>query len=137
MNLQLLIFAMLFSNFVNAQEMISLPSKDERGNLFQAVVDEINRLDGEGLSIRGHRPESWEVTTAKLKEEAQAAKNLFELGRVFKRLNATYPNLHSNGYMYRQLDRNRVEGRLQFYCKIAPNLIQRDRKTYDYYILPT
>ncbi len=73
MNLQLVIFAILFSNFVKAQEMISLPSKDERGSLFQAVVDEINRLDGEGLPVRGNRPESWEVTTAKLKEEVKAA----------------------------------------------------------------
>lgn len=137
MKIQLLIIAVSFPLFVKAQNMISLPSKEERATLFQSVVDEINRLDGEGLPVRSNRPESWETTTAKLKEDAQNAKNLFELGRVFKRLNATYPNLHSNVYFYKELDRNKMEGSFKFDFKMTPDLTGRDIKVYDYYITPT
>ena len=136
MKLQLSLFIIVFSTWATAQEIISLPAKDDRVILFQSIVDEMTRLDGEGLPVRANRPETWEVTTAKLKEEVQNAKNLFDLGRVFKRLNATYPNLHANVYMHRELDRNKSEGKLNFDFKITPDLIERNKKNYTYYVSP-
>ena len=40
-------FAFAFTTWAGAQELISLPAKDDRVGLFQTIVDEMVRLDGE------------------------------------------------------------------------------------------
>ena len=72
-----------------------LPSKSQRIALFDALVIEIERLDGDGLINRHTRPESWRQTTARLREAAATASSPIEYGQVFHRLRATYPNFHA------------------------------------------
>ena len=72
-----------------------LPTKAQRVALFDALVSEIERLDGDGLINRHTRPESWRQTTSKLRDAAATANSPIEYGQVFHRLRATYPNFHA------------------------------------------
>ena len=80
---------------------IALPSLGVRLQMFDAVVGSITRLDGDGLVFRSKRRESWDATVARLRREAEAAGSLTDFGRVFKRLDATYPNLHTRVHLRR------------------------------------
>lgn len=124
----------LGSSAVSAQEMPKFPDENDRVKLFNQVVSEMNRLDGEGLIPRANRPQSWIVTTTQLSHEAKEAKSFFELGRVFKRLNATYPNLHARLYLHKLLDSTIYEGALKFNFTIAPDLKKSHESSYDFFI---
>ncbi len=67
----------------------------QRVALFDRVVAEIERLDGDGLVIRHTRPESWRETVTRLRQEAASAVTLTDFGYVFHRLRGTYPNFHA------------------------------------------
>jgi len=89
---------------------------------------EIQRLDGEGLIPRKNRPESWADTLKKLAIEATQAKNLYDLGRVFKKIDATYPNLHAKLYMRPELDERKTEGTVVLPFKFFPEKADREFK---------
>ncbi|MGZ3733174.1 MAG: hypothetical protein ACXU9U_05500 [Parachlamydiaceae bacterium] len=74
---------------------LTLPSANTKMQMVASLKDEIDRIDGEGLLPRSNRPESWDKTIQRLKNEAATANTAYDLGRVFKRLDATYPNLHA------------------------------------------
>lgn len=92
--------------------VIALPSAPVRLAMFDAVVSEMLRLDGDGLVFRERRREPFAATVAKLRVEAERASSLTGLGRVFKRLDATYPNLHTRVHLRRELDAVKSEGRV-------------------------
>jgi hypothetical protein len=117
-----------------AQDKINLPNSDQRQKAFQNFVAEINRLDGEGLIPRFNRNEDWSLTTQKLVNEARAANSLFAFGRVFKRLDATYPNLHARVHLRQELDQEKAEGIIQFHFNIRPQLLEKNSKSYSYFI---
>lgn len=119
----------------HTQNPPSLPSQNERVEMFKGMVSEINRLDGEGLIPRTNRPESWQVTTDKLAKEAESAKTLFELAKVYKRLDATYPNLHARIFFHKDFDREKSEGKVKFTFRIQPDLAKKDQEHYKYFIL--
>ncbi len=73
----------------------AMPSREQAAALFDKVVQEITRLDGDGLTIRHQRPEPWEATIARLRLAAIEATTPAALGQVFQRLRATYPNMHA------------------------------------------
>ncbi len=93
--------------------------------MFDALVHEIERLDGDGLTFRATRPEPWTATIARLREEAGAAETLPAFGRVFRRLDATYPNLHSYSVLAFDLDATQLEGRVHLPFAFAPRAIDR------------
>ena len=70
-------------------------SAQQKLALFDLVVAEIERLDGDGLIIRHTRPESWRETVARLRKEAALSATLIDYGYVFHRLRGTYPNFHA------------------------------------------
>ncbi len=113
---------------------LSLPSEVARKEMFQRFVEEIDRLDGEGLIPRYNRPESWKVTTLRLEKEAGEAKDLFSFGRVFKRLDATYPNLHAKVMLLPELDRVEDQGEVNLSVEFAPEVIDRDQAQFKYRI---
>ncbi len=73
----------------------TIPSREARQALFDKVVGDIERLDGDGLTIRNQRPEQWRATVARLRVAAAEAAMPASFGQVFYRLRATYPNLHA------------------------------------------
>lgn len=121
-------------NLCAAQDAPYLPNAADRVLLFNQVVSEINRLDGEGLIPRINRPESWAETTAHLSNEARDANTLFEFGRIFKRLDATYPNLHARIHLHKLLDIVKSEGALNFKFAVVPDLKNSEPLNYDYFI---
>lgn len=68
----------------------------QRVALFDKLVDDIVRLDGDGLTIRHTRPESWKETISRLREAAGTATSPVDYGHVLYRLRATYPNMHAS-----------------------------------------
>lgn len=100
---------MVVSAFASAKEL-PLPTAEKRKAMVLNLSQEILRLDGEGLIPRVNRPESWESTMQRLAKEAGEAKSLYELGIVFKRMDATYPNLHAKNVMIPELDERKTEG---------------------------
>ncbi len=98
--LTVLLVASSLSNTSNAQAKAkdlapALMSVEQRLSLFDLLVREIVRIDGDGLIVRETRPESWSATVARLRSEAANATTTAEYGHVFHRLRATYPNSHS------------------------------------------
>jgi Peptidase family S41 len=81
--------------FSKTAPTVWMPSAVERVALFDRLVRDIDRLDGDGLTIRDTRPESWWKTVARLRLAAHAATTPAEYGHVFYRLRATYPNMHA------------------------------------------
>lgn len=73
-----------------------MPSRAQSVALFDQLVRDIERLDGDGLTIRHLRPEPWKDTVARLRVAANAANTPAALGQVFHRLRASYPNFHAN-----------------------------------------
>jgi hypothetical protein len=104
---------------------IRLPATSVRLEMFDAVASSIVRLDGDGLVFRAKRRESWEKTVARLRLEAEAATSLVDFGRVFKRLDATYPNLHTRVHLRRELDAVKSVGRVTFPLLLRPEKLDR------------
>jgi hypothetical protein len=75
---------------------LPFPTTEARLKLFDDVVSEMARLDGEGLEARRLRPESWSETLQGLRRELHQAENFKDLARVFGRVDASYTNLHSS-----------------------------------------
>lgn len=88
--------------------------------LFDDVVRQIERLDGDGLLPRNNRPETFAQTLKKLSVEASEAATLFELGRVFRRLDATYPNLHAHLILNPKLNEAATSGRVSLPFRFFP-----------------
>ncbi len=98
--LTVLLISVLMSGALNAQTKAkdaapALLSVEQRLSLFDLLVREIVRIDGDGLIVRDTRPESWSATVARLRREAASATTTAEYGSVFHRLRATYPNSHA------------------------------------------
>lgn len=122
-----LFFISLLSSVALANEPnLKLPSEKQRQEMVLNLSREIQRLDGEGLIPRKNRPESWDDTLKKLASEAAQAKTLYDLGRVFKKIDATYPNLHANVFMPPELDESRTEGTVFLPFKFFPEKADRE-----------
>jgi hypothetical protein len=106
---------------------IQLPPADVRLRMFDALVREMERLDGDGLVFRARRREAWRDTVARLRREAESAATLFDFGRVFKRLDATYPNLHTRVHLRSELDAVKTEGRVVFPIVVRPERLDKGR----------
>ena len=72
-----------------------IPTAKMQNAMVIAIRDEMLRLDGEGLIPRENRPESFERTTGMLAMDALKNKTVADFYQTFKKLNATYPNLHA------------------------------------------
>lgn len=83
---------MAFADGTNPQSPLTL---QEKVTLFDLVVAEIERLDGDGLIFRHTRPESWRDTVVRLRKETSSAATVIDYGYVFHRLRGTYPNFHA------------------------------------------
>jgi hypothetical protein len=130
-----ILFSLFFAlNVGHAQENLKLPSSIQREQMFRQVVSEINRLDGEGLVPRSNRPEDWKTTTDKLALEAKNANTLFDFGIAFKKLDATYPNLHAQIHLHKDLDATKEQGSVKFHFVIRPDLKSETQTSYRYYI---
>lgn len=125
------IFSIAFAaSLVFASEPTTkLPSEKQRREMVLNLSREIQRLDGDGLIPRKNRPESWEETVKTLATEATQAKTLYELGRTFQRIDATYPNLHARVFMRPELDEGNTEGTVTFPFKFFPEKVDREFKT--------
>jgi hypothetical protein len=72
-----------------------LPSREARLAIFDRVQGEMERLDGATLMVRASRPEPWARTMERLRREAGEAATAAEWAQVLRRVDNTYPNLHS------------------------------------------
>jgi len=107
---------------------LSLPNPELRRSMMQKLAEELVRIDGEGLIPRSNRPETWENTIKKLSEEAQEASSLYDLGRAFKRLDATYPNLHAKVFLMPELDEKESLGSITFPIQLFPAEVNRNHQ---------
>ena len=123
-----------FSSYSNTSAL-TLPSPETRRSMVLNLSQEILRLDGDGLLPRANRPESWEVTIQRLANEASEAKTLYDLGRVFKRVDATYPNLHASVYMIPQLEELKSEQSLSLPFVFYPVNIDKNFKISNFKIM--
>lgn len=107
----------LYSKVYAAQA--DLPSAKNRELLFKTYISEIQRLDGDGLIPRKNRVMSWQKITNQLKAELLRAKSKKEIGRVFARLDAAYPNLHAHIALADEFNW-RADGRLSIAANFYP-----------------
>ena len=106
------IFLVFACTTLKAKELspYALPSSQTNRQMVLELQKQIDRVDGEGLPPRSNRNESWDSTIKRLGEEAATSSTLYDLGRVFKRLDATYPNLHAKVFLIPELDEKAKEG---------------------------
>jgi hypothetical protein len=78
--------------------------KADKKELLKKLISEATRIDGDALWCRRNRPESWEETTRHLSNEIHENISPFDFGRLFQRLDATYPSLHANITLPDELD---------------------------------
>lgn len=75
--------------------------------LFENLITEIYRLDGDGLISRINRQKSWQSIVDELKQELQnSSTDNYAIGRVFSKLDAAYPNLHAHIRLHPHYDYN-------------------------------
>ena len=110
-----------------------LPDHKTRLEMFDHVVAEYERLDGEGLPARANRPEKWRETIARLRKEMDAATTKTDVGRVFDRLDATYPNLHAHLTLADDYD-HRGQNRPKHAIRFRAEVVDRNQKSYAYRI---
>jgi hypothetical protein len=91
--MKILLFLGLFlSQFANA---FDVPSKEQQISIMSDLRSEILRIDGEGLLARKNRSMGFSETIDTLISEMDQNKSITDFFRSFKRLDATYTNLHS------------------------------------------
>jgi hypothetical protein len=78
-----------------ASSSFTFPSREARLAIFDQIQREMERLDGATLMVRASRVEPWARTMERLRREAGDATTAAEWVRVQKRVDNTYPNLHS------------------------------------------
>ncbi len=109
-------------------------SESTRTAMFDRVVAEMERLDGEGLPPRMNRPESWEKTISRLRLELKSAKTKFEVGQVFRRLDATYPNLHAQVTLDPTFDLEAGRVRPIIAARFRAEIVNKGQKSFKYLI---
>ena len=88
----------------NTAHAVDLPTEEVKLKIFNKIVSELERIDGEGLPARKNRPENWGMTLGILREQARTAQTPIDFGQVFRRLDATYPNLHAQVVLDEKFD---------------------------------
>lgn len=89
-------FSIAFSQTQAPETEIPLPSATVRSQILTSLAAEIERLDGEALSVRKNRAVSWRSLVQNLEKEMTDASSWVEFLRVLSRLDLSYPNLHSS-----------------------------------------
>ena len=118
----------------NATSAVELPPSETRVKIFDRVVSEIERIDGEGLPPRKNRPEEWKTTTKKLREMARLAASPIDFGQVFRKLDATYPNLHAQVVLDEKFDIMANRSRPRIGIRFAPEKVEAKQKRFHYRI---
>lgn len=116
------------SAHTDIQTIPQLPKPEVRKEMVVELSRQIERIDGEGLLSRKNRTTSWQKTIELLGDEALQAKTMFDFGRVFKRFDATYPNLHAHVYMIPEIDERNTVGAVKFSFKFLPVSADRNYK---------
>lgn len=114
------------------EKVPKLPNSDQRRKMVAELKKEIDRIDGDGLIPRENRPEKWDVTLDRLQTEAAKSETLYDLGRVFKRIDATYPNLHAKIYLLPELDENKKEGAVVLPFRFHPDKVEQGKTITTY-----
>jgi len=86
----------LGTNLAFATTPNHLLTQEERASAFRILVSAIEEFDGTALSVRQNRPQSWKDTLKEIETELTNAASLPEVAHAFRRIDATYPNLHSH-----------------------------------------
>lgn len=123
------VVALTFSKAALASDF---PTEKVRLKIFAKVVSELERIDGEGLPPRKNRPESWKKTVDILRHQVMIAKNPIEFGQVFRKLDATYPNLHTQLVLADQYDIAAGRVRPKIGVRFAAEVIERNQKVFKY-----
>lgn len=110
---------------ISSQAQISVSDHLKYNKLYEAYLKEIDRIDADGLIPRKNRPESWKQTTNGLKKDLHKAKTLFDVGRVFKRTDAAYTNLHAHINLDAKYDYN-SEGRVRSGISFWPEKVDAE-----------
>ena len=142
--LSALVFIIFIAPALKAQ--ISATDRQKYIKLYEAYLNEVDRIDADGLIPRQNRPETWKQTTNSLKKDLRKANTLFDVGRVFRRTDAAYTNLHAHINLDPKYDYY-SEGRLQLGVSFWPEhvdsegnvnrfIISNDRKDYFVHLPP-
>ena len=101
--------------------------------LFDAYLNEIDRLDGDGLLPRYNRKLSWNQLKQKLRSDLKKSQTRMETGRIFSRLDSAYTNLHAHIKLNPEYDYN-SEGRPMVAASFQPEFINEDGSVPRYLI---
>lgn len=110
------------------------PSESVRVKVFDRLVSEMERIDGEGLLPRENRPEPWHSTVRQLRSQIIAAKTPQEFGAVFRKLDATYPNLHARVVLADEYEPATYSKKPEIAVRFRAEIIKRHQRTFTYKI---
>lgn len=129
----IIFIALIWNVFAFGAESDFSKQKAAAIHLFKEDLKQISRVDGDGLIPRKNRKKTWQQVTAQLKRELDSAKTKKEIGRVFKRLDAAYTNLHAHIALNPEFD-FRSEGKLTIAAAFHPEEIAQDGSVKKYLI---
>lgn len=128
------VFVLIFCVIANANESGQVLNQEQRLKIFNSVVSELERIDGEGLPPRKNRPEKWETTVNILREQAKNAQTAVDFGQVFRKLDATYPNLHAQVVLNESYDIAPRRLRPRIAVKFGADIVIQNQKNFQYKI---
>lgn len=126
---RVILFLSFAYSFVAAADF---PNEQTRVKIFDKVVSELERIDGEGLPPRKNRPENWNTTVGILRSQAKSAQNPIDFGQVFRKLDATYPNLHAHVVLNDEYDIAVGRVRPRISVRFGPEIVERAKKVTRY-----
>lgn len=127
-------FLFICLGIMNSARADFFPSEAQRGKIFDKFVQELERIDGEGLPPRKNRPESWGATMSKLREEISSAESPQQFGQVFRKLDATYTNLHAQVVLDEKFDIAAGGFRPRIGVRFGPEVVKAGQKKFSYKI---
>jgi hypothetical protein len=131
---KLIVLLTLFSFASLASEKLPIPTYLK---LFDSYLIELHRLDGDGLLPRtdegAGRTMTWPQVTKQLRKDLSRAKTKFEVGNVFRRLDAAYTNLHAHIDLSKDYNFE-SEGHLQLAVAFWPDQLSENGEVNKYIV---
>ncbi len=102
--------------------------------MFDALIDEIDRVDTDRKAILKEKGETWNSNINEIRAEVQKATTPEELGRAFKKVDALYPHVQSQQVLNPDLESVPLGSKVVLPFKMTPSVDDKNEQHFKYFI---
>jgi hypothetical protein len=106
----------------------------KRMAIFDAFITEIDRIDSDRFLLLKNKGINWLQVSQDLRAEIDRAKSPFDVGAVFKKLDALYPHIQSQYFLNPDLDQIPLGSKLFLPLRITPMIDDPNQQHFKFYI---